>query len=195
LAVALAEEFGPCPPMRVEKVGRGAGAQELPIPNLFRLWIGEADGGELTETVSVLQTQIDDLNPQVVAYTCEQLLALGAWDVFTQPITMKQGRPGILLTVICPPDRVPECQDLIFRETTTLGIRHFQQQRTLLERVIERVETPYGLVDIKVARHHGRIVNAQPEFRDCVARAQEFHVPVQTVWLAAQSAWQSRLQG
>jgi uncharacterized protein (DUF111 family) len=119
----------------------------------------------------VLQTQIDDLNPQVVAYTCEQLLALGAWDVFTQPITMKQGRPGILLTVICPPDRVPECQDLIFRETTTLGIRHFQQQRTLLERVIERVETPYGLVDIKVARHHGRIVNAQPEFRDCVARA------------------------
>ncbi|MGY4611021.1 nickel pincer cofactor biosynthesis protein LarC [Thermostichus sp. MS-CIW-38] len=195
LAVALAEEFGPCPPMRVEKVGRGAGAQELPIPNVFRLWIGEADGGELTETVSVLQTQIDDLNPQVIAYTCEQLLALGAWDVFTQPITMKQGRPGILLTVICPPDRVPECQDLIFRETTTLGIRHFQQQRTLLERVIERVETPYGLVDIKVARHHGRIVNAQPEFRDCVARAQEFHVPVQTVWLAAQSAWQNRLQG
>jgi uncharacterized protein (TIGR00299 family) protein len=195
LSVALAEEFVPCPPMRVEKVGRGAGTRELPIPNVLRLWIGETAGGELTETVSVLQTQIDDLNPQVIAYTCEQLLILGAWDVFTQPITMKQGRPGVLLTVICPPDRVPECQNLIFRETTTLGIRHSQEQRTLLERVIERVETPYGLVDVKVARHHGRIVNAQPEFRDCAARAQEYRVPVQTVWLAAQSVWQKRLQG
>ncbi len=195
LAVALAEAFGPCPPLRLEKVGRGAGSRELPIPNIFRLWIGQSQGEEPTEIVSVLQTQIDDLNPQVIAYTCEQLLALGAWDVFTQPITMKQGRPGVLLTVICPPDRVPECQELIFRETTTLGIRHSQQQRTVLERRIERVETPYGLVDIKVAYHHGRLVNAQPEFRDCVARAQAFRVPVQTVWLAAQAAWQKRLQG
>ncbi|GAB4211347.1 MAG: nickel pincer cofactor biosynthesis protein LarC [Synechococcales cyanobacterium] len=186
LAVGLAQEFAALPPMRVLQVGRGAGTRELAIPNVLRLWVGESSGIPIEETITVLETQLDDVNPQIVAYACEQLLVLGAWDVYTQAITMKQGRPGILLTVICPPDLSSACQDLIFRETTTLGIRHQQQQRTLLTREFLKVETPYGPVSVKVARHRGQVMNMQPEFRDCVHLAQQTQSPVQEVWLAAQ---------
>ncbi|MEN9204335.1 MAG: nickel pincer cofactor biosynthesis protein LarC [Thermostichales cyanobacterium SZTDM-1c_bins_54] len=188
LAVGLAQSFGSLPPMQVQQIGRGAGSRELPIPNVLRLWVGESTGIPIQETVTVLETQIDDLNPQVIAYTCEQLLALGALDVFTQGITMKQGRPGTLLTVVCHPDLTQACQDLIFRETTTLGIRRRQEHRTVLEREILAVATPYGSIPVKIARQHGQVINIQPEFRDCAALASRHHLPVQTIWQAAYQA-------
>jgi uncharacterized protein (TIGR00299 family) protein len=194
LSVGLAESFGDCPSLRVAKVGRGAGSRELPIPNVLRIWIGEGDGSDLSEMVAVLETQIDDLNPQIIACTCDRLLELGALDVFTQAITMKQGRPGTLLTVICPVDRILECETLIFSETTTLGIRQSLQKRTILERTLDQVQTPFGDIAIKVARRYGHIVNVQPEFRDCVALSRQFQVPVQTVWLSAHAAWQKHHQ-
>lgn len=192
IAVALAESFGDPPPMRVQKVGRGAGSRDLSIPNVLRLWVGESAGSPLTETVAVLETQIDDLNPQVIGYVFEQLLALGALDVFTQPITMKFSRPGLLVTVICPTDLVDVCETFLFRETTTLGIRRTLQQRSILDRTMEKVQTPYGDVAIKVARRYGQIVNVQPEFRDCAALAERARIPVQEVWLAAHQAWVGR---
>lgn len=192
LAVALAESFGDLPPMRVHKVGRGAGSRDLAIPNVMRLWVGESAGSALTERVAVLETQIDDQNPQVIGYVFEQLLGIGALDVFGQPITMKFSRPGHLVTVICPPDRVEACETLLFRETSTLGIRRSLQQRTLLERSLDRVSTPYGDVSIKIGRRFGQVVNVQPEFRDCAALAQEAGIPVQQVWLMAHQAWSEK---
>ncbi len=192
LSVALSEQFGPYPPMRVEHVGQGAGSKEFPIPNVLRVWVGEGEGLDLIETVAVLDTQIDDLNPQIIAYTFQQLQAAGALDVFSQAITMKQGRPGTLLTVICPVDQIKACETIIFTETTTLGIRRQFQQRSILDRVIEKVHTIYGDVDVKVGSRYGQSINVQPEFRDCVARAEAHQVPVQTVWLAAQQAWHDR---
>lgn len=189
LAVALADSFGDLPAMRVQKVGKGAGTRNLAIPNVVRLWLGDSAGSSLTETVAVLETQIDDLNPQVIGYVFEQLLKLGALDVFGQPITMKFSRPGHLLTVICPPDLLEACEGLLFRETTTLGIRRSLQQRTLLDRAMERVSTLYGEVNVKVGRRFGQVINVQPEFRDCAALAQQAQVPVQEVWLAAHQAW------
>lgn len=189
LAVTLASSFGPCPAMRISRVGSGAGTRDLPIPNVLRLWLGESAGADLTETIAVLETQIDDLNPQVIAYAFESLMEAGALDVFTQPITMKQNRPATLVTVICPPDRVQVCEGILFTETTTLGIRRSMQQRTILDRKYDQVETLYGEITIKIASRYGQIVNAQPEFRDCIAKARQFNVPVQTVWLEAQSAW------
>ncbi|MDX2273451.1 MAG: nickel pincer cofactor biosynthesis protein LarC [Cyanobacteriota bacterium] len=190
LAVTLASDFGPCPALRVEKVGRGAGTKEFAIPNILRLWLGESSGLDLTETVTLLETQIDDLNPQIIGYVFDQLFQAGALDVFTQAITMKQSRSATLLSVIVPPDRASLCEQIIFRETTTLGIRRCQQQRTLLAREIVKVSTRYGEVGMKVARQYGQIVNGQPEFRDCAKLAGQAKVPVQTVWLAAQWAWQ-----
>ncbi len=192
LAVALASQFGPCPSMRVERVGRGAGSRDLEIPNILRLWIGDSEGTDLTETVVVLETQIDDLNPQVIAYTFQRLQEAGALDVFSQAITMKQVRPGTLITVVCPVEKAHDCETVLFDETTTLGIRRTLQQRTILERTTDKVSTLYGDITVKLGIRYGQTVNAQPEFRDCVARAEEHRVPVQTVWLAAHKAWQDR---
>ncbi len=185
IAVTLAQDFGDPPEMKLTKIGLGAGSRDLEIPNILRLWIGEAEVNQpeiklKQETITVLETQIDDLNPQAVAYTLEQLLAAGALDVFTQSITMKKSRLGILLTVICHPELAATCKTIIFRETTTLGIRERTQQRSILHREIQSVETKYGVVRIKVASwgedEDKQILNVQPEYEDCAALAREHHV-------------------
>ncbi|MEQ8997745.1 MAG: nickel pincer cofactor biosynthesis protein LarC [Coleofasciculus sp. B1-GNL1-01] len=209
IAVTLATQFGPPPAMIIHKIGHGAGTSELAIPNILRLWIGEASelgiqfrGQEGTdsitdypcqETVCVIETQIDDLNPQVIGYVFEVLFNAGALDVFTQAIGMKKSRPGILLTVICPPDRLTVCEDILFRETTTLGIRHFTQQRTILQREIQRVETKYGKVRVKVASRasgvQSAIANVQPEYEDCAAIARDYNLSWREVHQLALDAW------
>ena len=185
IAVTLAQDFGDPPEMKLTKIGLGAGSRDLEIPNILRLWIGEVEDNQpeiklKQETITVLETQIDDLNPQAVAYTLEQLLAAGALDVFTQSIAMKKSRLGILLTVICHPQLAPTCKTIIFRETTTLGIRERNQQRSILNREIQSVETKYGVVRIKVASwgagEDKQILNVQPEYEDCAALARKHHV-------------------
>ncbi len=192
LAVTLASSFGECPAMRVQMVGVGAGSRDLAIANVVRLWIGEASGEQAVETVMLLETQIDDLNPQVVGYVQGLLLEAGAHDVFSQTVIMKQNRPGTLLSVVCPLHISETCEDIIFRETSTLGIRRSRQERAVLDRRFTPVSTPYGTVTIKVARRYEQIVNAQPEFRDCVAIAKAQNIAVQTVWQAAMTAWLSQ---
>jgi pyridinium-3,5-bisthiocarboxylic acid mononucleotide nickel chelatase len=196
IVTAIAQGFGAAPSFTLHRVGLGAGSHDLPIPNLLRLWIGEAEvetpslaSDRPQETIALLETQLDDLSPQVVGYLFDVLLSAGAVDVFTQAIGMKKSRPGILLSVLCPPSLVEVCESILFRETTTLGIRRSIQQRTILSRQIESVETPLGLVRVKVAREGDRIVNAHPEYEDCARLAQQNNTPLKDVQQMALYYW------
>ncbi len=201
IAVTLATSFGPPPAMSLHQIGLGAGSQNFAMPNILRLWIGESAQCEdqplanvvaNVETIAVLETQIDDLNPQAIAYTCERLFAVGAIDVFTQPIAMKKSRTGILLTVICRPEKVPACEQVIFQETSTLGIRRSSQQRHILNRFIQKVATNFGEIPVKVATNAaGKIINVQPEYEDCAALAKKHHLPWREIHRQALAAWYS----
>ena len=200
IAVTLATEFGEPPAMKLTKVGLGAGSRDLEIPNILRLWIGETADTQTKlkqETITVLETQIDDLNPQAIAYTLEELLAAGALDVFTQSIGMKKSRLGTLLTVICHPELANTCKTIVFRETTTLGIRERTQQRSILQREIESVATKYGVVKVKVASwgegENKRILNVQPEYEDCAILARKHDVPWREVSQSASDNYRSHL--
>ena len=139
----------------------------------------------------VLETQIDDLNPQAIGYVFEALFEAGALDVFTQAIGMKKSRPGILLTVICRPSDREACEAMLFRETTTLGIRRSNQLRTALSREIQTTQTPYGSVRVKVARSHpdAEISNVQPEYEDCAKLARQHKVPWREIHRLALQSW------
>ena len=146
------------------------------------------------EQIIVLETQIDDLNPQVIAYTLEQLLRAGALDVFTQGITMKKSRSGILLSVICHPELAATCKHIIFQETTTLGIRERSQTRSILNRQILAVDTPYGIISLKIASwdqdSEVKEVNVKPEYEDCAKLARKHNIPWQIVYQEAMNSWQ-----
>jgi hypothetical protein len=143
--------------------------------------------------ISVLETQIDDLNPQAIGYVFEALFDAGAVDVFTQPIGMKKSRPGILLTVICHPEQISACEAILFRETTTLGIRRQTQQRSILQREIQQVQTEYGFVRVKVAwtghPNQKAIANVQPEYEDCAELAKANNLPWREVHQLALNTW------
>ncbi len=199
IATTLATDFGAPPTMTLQKIGLGAGSIDLPMPNILRLWLGEERGQEVssrhtnlcTETIAVLETQIDDLNPQAIGYVFEALFAAGAVDVFTQPIGMKKSRPGILLSVICPCERISDCEAVLFQETTTLGIRHALQQRTILPREIQQVKTKYGAVQVKIARIGEKVVNVQPEYEDCARLAKEHQIAWREIHRQALHNWYS----
>lgn len=193
IAVTLATRFGGPPGMKIERVGLGAGTINLPLPNILRLWLGSSLNDYETETIAVLETQIDDLNPQAIGYVFEELFQVGAVDVFTQAIAMKKSRPGILLTVICPPDLISACEAVIFQETTTLGIRHLTQQRAILQREIHEVETSLGKVKVKVASQgrgeNKKIVTVQPEYEEVASLARKYNLPWRVVHQMALAAW------
>lgn len=198
IACTLAAGFGPPPPMQIQAIGLGAGSRMLAIPNILRLWIGEKSfvGKEnLTndrEAICVLETQIDDLSPQAIGYVFDALFAAGALDVFTAPIVMKKSRLGVLLTAICHPEFQDACEAVIFRETTTLGIRRSTQQRTILHREIETVQTEYGEVQIKVAKSGQMITNVQPEYEDCASIARVKNISWREVHRLALQSWYDR---
>lgn len=196
IVCTLAASFGPPPTMTLQQIGLGAGSRNLPIPNILRLWVGEAtilpsDNSCQIETISVLETQIDDLNPQAIGYLFDQLLEIGALDVFTQPIGMKKSRPGILLTVVCHPQKQAACEAVIFRETTTLGIRRLSQERVILEREIVEVNTPFGPVRVKVAKTPNQMLKPQPEYEDCAAIAKQHNLPWREVHRLVLQQWYS----
>ena len=198
IATTLAKDFGAPPGMKLSKIGLGAGSRDLEIPNILRLWIGQTEANTRAaskETITVLETQIDDLNPQAVAYTLEQLLAAGALDAFTQSIGMKKSRSGILLTVICHPEIANACKTIIFCETTTLGIRERTQQRNILNRQIKSVKTQYGTVRVKIASwgegEHQQILNVQPEYEDCANLARQHNVPWKEISQRTIATWEN----
>jgi len=198
IACTLAAGFGPPPPMLLQAIGLGAGSRNLAIPNILRLWIGEksfAGKENLTndrEAICVLETQIDDLSPQAIGYVFDALFAAGALDVFTAPIVMKKSRLGVLLTAICHPEFQDACEAVIFRETTTLGIRRATQERTILHREIHKVQTEYGEVQIKVAKSGEMITNVQPEYEDCASIARVKNISWREVHRLALQSWYDR---
>lgn len=165
----------------------------ISLPQSARAVASTAELGANSQ-VTVLETQIDDANPQAIAYTLESLLAAGALDVFTQPVTMKKSRLGTLITVICPIDMAEICKAVLFRETTTLGIRESVQQRTILDREIQTVETEFGEVPMKLGKHpvSGELLNVQPEYEDCAKIARDRQVSWSDVHRAALRAWEKR---
>jgi uncharacterized protein (TIGR00299 family) protein len=193
IATAYADRFGPIPPMSIERVGYGAGMRDNPgTPNVLRILIGEATDRPLGDAVVVLECEIDDMNPQLFGTAMERLYAAGALEVFYVPVQMKKNRPGTLLTVIARPELRDAVADVVFRETTTIGLRHYQVQRECLEREIISVDTPLGQVRFKLASRDGRIVNVTPEFEDCAALARAHNMSVKDVQALAVQAYGAR---
>jgi len=190
----LATRFGAFPEMRIEKSGYGAGTRDFPgHPNVARLTIGEAASTlaakTASETVTVLEANLDDLNPQVFGYVMDRLLEEGALDAFGMPVQMKKNRPGTLLTVLCKPEDASKLTQLVFTETTTLGVRRRDEVRQTLARRWESVGTQWGDVRIKIASMNGTITNYAPEYEDCRRIASEQHVPLKTVMQEAARAY------
>jgi pyridinium-3,5-bisthiocarboxylic acid mononucleotide nickel chelatase len=194
----LASRFAAFPGMKVEKSGYGAGTRDFPgHPNVLRLTIGESVSHALaaktaSETIAVLEANLDDLNPQVFGYVMDRLLEEGALDAFGLPAQMKKNRPGMLLTVLCKPEDASKLTNLIFLETTTLGVRRRDEMRQTLARRWENVRTPWGEVRIKIASMNGTVTNYAPEYEDCRRIAAEHHVPLKTVMGEAVEAYHSR---
>jgi uncharacterized protein (TIGR00299 family) protein len=191
ILTTLATDFGPMPAMKIGTIGYGAGTAEPSIPNLLRVVIGEA-AQEVAEydmeQAAVIETNIDDMTPQIYDHLIQRLLQLGVLDVFLTRVQMKKNRPGTLVTVICPPDMVGEVSDMLMRETTTIGLRWRIDNRIKAQRVIKEIRTTYGTVRIKVARVGDKIMNISPEYEDCKRLAIERNVPLKDVMAAAQSA-------
>ena len=182
----LSARFAPFPAMKIEKAGYGAGTRDFPEhPNLLRITIGEAEpthrANTSNESITVLEANLDDLSPQVLAYAMERLLAEGALDVFSVPVQMKKSRPGALLTVLAKMEDVNRLTKTIFAETTTLGVRRREEQRQTLSRRWETVDTTWGPVRIKIANMNGSVSNYAPEYEDCRTLAETQHVPLRTV--------------
>jgi len=203
LISTLATGFGPLPPMRVERIGYGAGAREIPgHPNLARLLLGESnepvrvrDGPPGEEVVSVIEANVDDMSPQLYGYFIDQALAAGALDVTCAPIQMKKDRPGVLLSVLCTPEKSDALVQMLFEQTTTIGVRIYEARRKVLERELVSVRTPYGVVKVKVAKRDGKVLNAAPEYEDCRRLATEKDVPLKQVMIAAQAAYLAQAPG
>jgi pyridinium-3,5-bisthiocarboxylic acid mononucleotide nickel chelatase len=189
----LVRRFEAFPPMQVERAGYGAGSRDFEHnPNVVRLVIGEAAkplDKVNSETISMLEANIDDLNPQVFGYVLDRLLQEGALDVFGVPVQMKKNRPGTLLSVLCKSEDASKLTQLIFAETTTLGVRQRQEVRQTLARRWENVRTQWGEVRIKIASMNGTVTNYAPEYEDCRRIAAEHHVPLKTVMQEATRAY------
>jgi uncharacterized protein (TIGR00299 family) protein len=189
LVTAHATGYGPLPAMRPEAVGHGAGTRDTAgRPNVLRLIVGTEEAAATGDRVVVMEAELDDMPPQLCGPLMDRLLAAGALDVFYTPIQMKKGRPGLLVSVLAEPARREALEEVLFAETTTLGVRRQEWDRTVLEREVVAVETPYGTVGVKVGRRGGRVYNVQPEFDDCRRAADARGVAVKEVWAAALAA-------
>jgi uncharacterized protein (TIGR00299 family) protein len=195
---AIEPEFGVQPAMKVEQIGYGAGTRNPQgFPNVLRLSVGETCDGATTdvETVTVIETALDDLSPQVLAYVAETALAKGALDVMLTPVIMKKGRPGTLLTVLCKPAESVAMERLILTETSTLGVRIRQEHRNRLDRSYAAVSTVYGEIRMKIGSRGGEALNVAPEFEDCRKAAELHHVAVKQVQQAAIAVYVARNMG
>lgn len=196
LLKALVADFGPLPPMRIEKIGYGAGTRNdpnIPVPNVLRAVLGTLDAkasGDDAEadTVVEIQANVDDAAPEVLGYLSEKLLAAGALDVFFTPVQMKKSRPGTLVTVLADAVHFDALAEALFRETPTFGLRYEHKQRCKLARETVKVQTPWGPVRVKLGRWRGAFMSAHPEYEDCKALAEQSNVPLRQVIDAARAA-------
>lgn len=188
LVAVLAAECGPMPPLRPAGTGYGAGTRAFPFPNMLRAVLGDLDVSvsRITEMIVVLETNIDDVNPELYPYFIERLLAAGVREAFYNPVAMKKGRAGVKLTVLTEEKDIPRITDLLIQETGTLGIRIHREERITVPRKIYKVETPFGPVRIKVAQIAPGQLQAKPEFEDCRHLAETTGTPLRTITAAAQ---------
>ena len=178
----LASSFGPLPQLTVRRTAYGAGGRDLPhTPNVLRLFVGEYASPYGEDRAVLIETSIDDLNPQIYGHLIERLLETGALDAYLAPIVMKKGRPGVLLSVLAGKEKADELLDILFRETTTIGVRIQEVGRKKLSRELLDVRTPYGTVRVKVSRRGDEVLTVTPEYEDCKRLAREHRVPIRSV--------------
>lgn len=192
ILTTLTDQFGPLPAMEIETIGCGAGTFESEkFPNILRLIIGQVGDVDLqtTDSVCLLETNIDDVNAELIGSATDKLLDAGALDVFTTSIYMKQNRPAVKLSVICKVEDIVKAEQIIFEQGLTFGIRKQILQRSKLAREFVTVETEFGPVKIKIGSLNGKVVNVKPEFSDCAAAAKKHNVPVKSVLNAAMAAY------
>ena len=191
LLAELVNDFFPPPEMKVEAVGYGAGTRDLPIPNLLRVMIGETaeTGNQIREQLILLESNLDDLNPEIYPYVMESLFNAGALDVCLVPVQMKKNRPGTQIQVLVEVQKAEDMREILFRETSTLGIRQTQVDRFSLPRNILEVSTNFGIVRIKVAGEGTKFQKASPEYEDCQKLARENNIPIQQVYQEAVKAY------
>ena len=194
IITTVCSEFGPAPPMKLEATGYGAGTRQYPaFPNALRIMIGDdqvsqESAGFINERLIMLETNIDDMSPQILGHVMERAFELGALDCYFTPVQMKKNRPGVLLSILCNQTQQASLTEFLFAETTTLGIRKYEVERRAMKRKVITVETQYGPIDVKVAQLNGHIVKAMPEFTQCRAAAQKADVPLREVEDAARMA-------
>ncbi len=187
---SVCSEYGPIPNLRLEHTGYGAGTREYEnFPNVLRVLIGEDQTKTSDEVLVMLETNIDDMSPEIFGHVMDEALRLGALDCYFTSVQMKKNRPGVMLSVLCRPQDSEKLEELMFVETTTLGIRSYDVNRRALERETVNVNTPFGSIDVKVARLQGRVVNAMPEYEQCRRAAHEAKVALRVVEEAARLAF------
>jgi len=186
----VVQSFGTIPEMKIERIGYGAGSRDLKIPNLLRVWIGETEAKQEYEQdeVILIETNIDNMNPEILGYALERLLERGALDVFMTPIFMKKNRPGTLLSILITPDKLDETISIIFAETHSLGIRFQRLERRKLPRELITVETSFGPVRVKVGHIDTEKRIISPEYEDCREIAARLGIPLRKVYGEAQAA-------
>jgi uncharacterized protein (TIGR00299 family) protein len=177
----LAESFGPMPEMLIQKTGYGAGTKDFPVPNILRVIKGEEALAPHPDTVMVIETNIDDTTPEIMAYVMEKLFEAGARDVFFTPIYMKKCRPATLLSVLCDEAKVPAMEHILFTETSTIGLRKYRAERTCLPRKAVTLSTPYGEVKAKEVIYKG-INRVSIEYDDACRLAKEKNIPLQKIY-------------
>lgn len=190
LITDYARRYGPLPPMRLDAVGYGAGDRDVKgHPNVLRILIGESASEHGTEPILVLECEIDDMNPQLFGPLMDRLFEAGALDVFYAPVQMKKNRPGTLVTVIAPPVEREAVTNVLFSDTTTIGVRYQEVRRERLEREVRTIDSPVGRIRFKIAIRDGRVLNASPEFEDCARIAAERQLAIKDVQAIATKAW------
>jgi len=189
VVTTASRSFGPMPPMTVKDVGWGAGGLDLPHPNLLRMFVGEPTEAPRDQRLVLIETNLDNMSPELFGHLMDRLFAAGALDVFYTPVVMKKSRPATEVSVLAEPALTDSLSEILFRETTTLGVRVIEVARRCLDREWRAVETAYGTIRVKVGRLGSEVVNAAPEYEDCRKAAQEHGVPLKTVYEAAQTAF------
>jgi pyridinium-3,5-bisthiocarboxylic acid mononucleotide nickel chelatase len=203
IAATLSATYAKIPEMTLQTIGYGAGSADFPEKaNVMRLLIGEREsarnGKDLPDLadapITVIETNVDDMSPQIYGYFVERALAAGALDVFSTSVAMKKNRPGLLITVLCQPNNATQLTDLLFSETTTIGVRMHEARRRTLAREFLNVETAFGEVRMKISRLHGSVLTATPEYDDCQRIAATQGIPLKDVLAAASYAFQKRCE-
>ncbi len=198
IITSVCSEYGPIPQMKLQQTGYGAGTREYQkFPNALRILIGEEDAREATvsapdQRLWMIETNMDDISPQILGHVMERAFELGALDCYFTSVQMKKNRPGVLLSVLCRAEERTELNELLFAETTTLGVRAYEVERRALQRRIVTVETQYGPIDVKVAQLNGHIIKEMPEYEQCRAAARRADVPLRIVEEAAKTAFAKR---